>query len=90
LLPFPVPEYIFIAKRSIEKGAQDTAQSRSPRPLPRSQSLFCFHKGNADAGIGFRPSALKNQPFFDKAQKDDQVLIYSTAKEAICTGLRAI
>ena len=68
----------------LQKAAQDTAQSQVAAAVAKVSKLILLPQGETPTLASVSdPSALKNQPFFDKAQKDDQVLIYSTAKEAI-------
>ena len=76
--------YFYLQNVQLKKAAQDTAQSQVAAAVAKVSKLILLPQGETPTLASVSdPSALKNQPVFDKAQKDDQVLIYSTAKEAI-------
>ncbi len=76
--------YFYLQNVQLKKAAQGTAGSQVAEAVSRVSKLILLPQGETPTLASVSdPSALKNQPFFDKAQKDDQVLIYSTAKEAV-------
>jgi len=68
----------------LKKITQTSPQAQVADVVAKVSKLILLPQGETPTLASVSdPAALSNQPFFDKAQKDDQVLIYSTAKEAV-------
>jgi hypothetical protein len=75
--------FFYLQNLQLKKYTQVSPQTQVADVVARVSKLILLPQGEIPTLASVSdPAALKNQPFFDKAQKDDQVLIYSTAKEA--------
>ena len=76
--------FFYLQNLQLKKYTQVSPQTQVAEVVARVSKLILLPKGETPTLASVSdPAALKNQPFFDKAKKDDQVLIYSTAKEAV-------
>jgi len=76
--------FFYLQNLQLKKYTQVSPQTQVAEVVARVSKLILLPQGETPTLASVSdPAALKNQPFFDKAKKDDQVLIYSTAKEAV-------
>ena len=76
--------YFYLQTVQLSKNPKDVADQQLKETVAKVSRLIILPPNETPTLASVSdPRLLKNQPFFDKAQKGDQVLIYSTAKQAI-------
>ncbi len=76
--------YFYLQTVQLSKSSKDIADAQLKETIAKVSRLILLPTNETPTLASVSdPSLLKSQPFFDKAQKGDQVLIYSTAKQAI-------
>jgi hypothetical protein len=76
--------YFYKQYRDIKKNPQKVTQEESKTLIAAVGKLIVLPQGE-DPTIATvtDPAALKDQPFFASAQKDDKVLIFANARKAV-------
>ena len=76
--------YFYLQNQSLRKNPQQVAQAEVKSIVAKVSHLILLPQGETPTiATVTDPKLLKDQPFFSKAQKGDQVLIYTNAKMAI-------
>ena len=76
--------YLYWQVTELKKNPQAVAQQESQRIIDKVSKLIVLPTEEVPTiATVSDPELLKDQPFFDQAEKGDQLLIYTNAKKAI-------
>lgn len=76
--------YFYLQTVNLKKSPADATVQESKQTVDRVSRLILLPKDEIPTiATVSDPTALSGQPFFNTAEKGDQVLIYSNAKQAI-------
>ena len=84
VIAIAVAGYLYWQNMQLTKNPQSVAQKQTKDLVERVSNLILLPEDETPTVATVTdPELLKDQPFFSKAVKGDQILIYTNAKQAI-------